>query len=142
MRCGHVPRGAIVMYRECRRGCNPRVAQVVTRDYLDAMRTVGIKQLKARLSEYVRAVKQGETFLVTDRDAVVAELRPPGSPLHTNTHRNSADAILADAAAAGEVTMAASTKVGWRWEPTGIGLSRETASRLISDLRDDRESVD
>jgi antitoxin (DNA-binding transcriptional repressor) of toxin-antitoxin stability system len=40
------------------------------------MRVVGIKELKARLSEYVRAVKAGETVLVTERDEVVAEQRP------------------------------------------------------------------
>lgn len=41
------------------------------------MRTVGIKLLKNRLSEYVRAAAAGETVLVTDRDRVVAELVPP-----------------------------------------------------------------
>jgi antitoxin (DNA-binding transcriptional repressor) of toxin-antitoxin stability system len=39
------------------------------------MKVVGVKQPKARLSEYVRLVKAGETILVTDRDDVVAELR-------------------------------------------------------------------
>jgi antitoxin (DNA-binding transcriptional repressor) of toxin-antitoxin stability system len=43
------------------------------------MRTVGIRELKNRLSEYVRLVRQGEEVLVTDRGVVVAELRPPGS---------------------------------------------------------------
>jgi prevent-host-death family protein len=32
------------------------------------MRTVGIKVLKNRLSEYLRLVASGETILVTDRD--------------------------------------------------------------------------
>lgn len=41
------------------------------------MRSVGIKVLKNRLSEYVRAAAAGETVLVTDRDRVVAELVPP-----------------------------------------------------------------
>jgi antitoxin (DNA-binding transcriptional repressor) of toxin-antitoxin stability system len=41
------------------------------------MRTVGLKVLKNRLSEYIRLVVGGETILVTDRDRVVAELRPP-----------------------------------------------------------------
>ena len=41
------------------------------------MRTVGLKVLKNRLSEYIRLVASGETVLVTDRDRVVAELRPP-----------------------------------------------------------------
>ena len=41
------------------------------------MRAIGIKQLKDRLSEYVRLAAAGETVLVTDRDRVVAELGPP-----------------------------------------------------------------
>ena len=41
------------------------------------MRSVGIKALKNRLSEYVRLASGGETVLVTKRDKVVAELVPP-----------------------------------------------------------------
>jgi antitoxin (DNA-binding transcriptional repressor) of toxin-antitoxin stability system len=41
------------------------------------MRSVGIKVLKNKLSEYVRLAAAGETVLVTDRDRVVAELVPP-----------------------------------------------------------------
>jgi antitoxin (DNA-binding transcriptional repressor) of toxin-antitoxin stability system len=43
------------------------------------MRAVGIRELKNRLSHYVRLVEAGESVLVTDRGTVVAELRPPGS---------------------------------------------------------------
>ncbi len=43
------------------------------------MRSVGLKVLKNRLSEYVRLAAAGETVLVTDRDRVVAELRPPAT---------------------------------------------------------------
>ncbi len=41
------------------------------------MRSVGIKALTNRLSEYVRAAAAGETVLVTDRGQVVAELVSP-----------------------------------------------------------------
>lgn len=41
------------------------------------MKVVGIRELKNRLSEYVRLVRAGEEILVTDRGEVVAELRPP-----------------------------------------------------------------
>ena len=41
------------------------------------MRAVGIKELKNRLSEYVRIAQAGESVLVTDRGRVVAELVPP-----------------------------------------------------------------
>jgi len=42
------------------------------------MREVGIRELKNRLSEYVRLVRAGEVVMVTDRGEVVAELCPPG----------------------------------------------------------------
>jgi antitoxin (DNA-binding transcriptional repressor) of toxin-antitoxin stability system len=41
------------------------------------MKVVGIKQLKNKLSEYVKLAAQGEVVLVTDRGDVVAELRAP-----------------------------------------------------------------
>lgn len=41
------------------------------------MKTVGLRELKNRLSEYVRHVRNGETVTVTDRGEVVAELVPP-----------------------------------------------------------------
>ena len=42
------------------------------------MKAVGIRELKARLSHYLRDVQGGEVVLVTDRGRVVAELRRPG----------------------------------------------------------------
>lgn len=42
-----------------------------------AMRSVGLKTLNSKLSEYVRIAAAGETVLVTNRDRVVAELGPP-----------------------------------------------------------------
>jgi antitoxin (DNA-binding transcriptional repressor) of toxin-antitoxin stability system len=42
------------------------------------MKTVGVRELKNRLSEYLRHVRAGEGILVTDRGEVVAELSPPG----------------------------------------------------------------
>lgn len=42
------------------------------------MKTVGIRDLKNRLSEYIRHVRSGEGVLVTDRGEVVAEINAPG----------------------------------------------------------------
>jgi antitoxin (DNA-binding transcriptional repressor) of toxin-antitoxin stability system len=42
------------------------------------MKSVGVRELKNRLSEYLREVRAGERVLVTDRGEVVAELAPPG----------------------------------------------------------------
>ena len=64
------------------------------------MRSVGLKVLKNKFSEYVRLAAAGETVLVTDRDRVVAELIPPRagrSPLL-------ADATLAEAVRKGWIT--------------------------------------
>jgi antitoxin (DNA-binding transcriptional repressor) of toxin-antitoxin stability system len=43
------------------------------------MKEVGIRELKNRLSEYIRLVREGEVVMVTDRGEVVAELRQPGA---------------------------------------------------------------
>lgn len=43
------------------------------------MKAVGVRDLKAHLSHYLRDVRAGEVILVTDRGRVVAELRAPGA---------------------------------------------------------------
>lgn len=40
------------------------------------MRQVGIAELKARLSEYLRAVRRGETISVLDRETPIARIVP------------------------------------------------------------------
>lgn len=52
--------------------------------------SVGLRELKSRLGEYVRRVRAGETILVTDRGHVVAELAPRGA-----TGAPSEDGLLA-----------------------------------------------
>jgi prevent-host-death family protein len=66
------------------------------------MRAVGIREVKNKLSEYLRIVAQGETVLVTDRGRVVAQLAPPptyGPPAISE------DEALHRLAAAGKVRM-------------------------------------
>jgi antitoxin (DNA-binding transcriptional repressor) of toxin-antitoxin stability system len=43
------------------------------------MKAVGVRELKNRLSAYLREVRGGEEILVTDRGEVVATLRSPGT---------------------------------------------------------------
>jgi antitoxin (DNA-binding transcriptional repressor) of toxin-antitoxin stability system len=64
------------------------------------MRAVGLKILKNKLSEYVRLAARGETVLITDRDAVVAEIVPPRPGRSTMI----ADAWLAEAVRNGWIT--------------------------------------
>ena len=40
------------------------------------MKTAGIKDLKNRLSYYLRKVKKGEKILITDRDQIIATILP------------------------------------------------------------------
>jgi antitoxin (DNA-binding transcriptional repressor) of toxin-antitoxin stability system len=94
------------------------------------MRSVGLKILKNKLSEYVRLAVGGETILITDRDRVVAEIVPPQpgrSPLL-------ADAQLAEA-----------VREGWLTPPVLAGSDPPprkpvlTLRDLMQDLQHDRE---
>jgi prevent-host-death family protein len=43
------------------------------------MIAVGIREIKNRLSEYLRRAREGEVVLITDRGRVVAQLTSPGA---------------------------------------------------------------
>jgi antitoxin (DNA-binding transcriptional repressor) of toxin-antitoxin stability system len=64
------------------------------------MRSVGIKVLKNKLSEYLRLAAGGETVLVTDRDRVIAELIAPREGRSAPV----GDAFLAEAVRRGWLT--------------------------------------
>jgi antitoxin (DNA-binding transcriptional repressor) of toxin-antitoxin stability system len=66
------------------------------------VRTVGLKVLKNKLSEYVRLASQGEVVLIADRDRVVAELVPP----QPGRAEAVADAVLVSLVREGVVTPA------------------------------------
>jgi antitoxin (DNA-binding transcriptional repressor) of toxin-antitoxin stability system len=99
------------------------------------MKVVGIKQLKARLSEYVRLAKAGETVLVTERDEVVAELRPARRQAPIGDRL---DELLDALAASGEITRAAQPTADWTWRSRGLGLPSGGAQALLDELREDR----
>jgi antitoxin (DNA-binding transcriptional repressor) of toxin-antitoxin stability system len=101
------------------------------------MKTVGVKQLKARLSEYLRLVRSGEVVLVTDRDEVVAELRPTSRQLPVPA---GSDEVLQGLAERGEVTRAVREKGAWTWRVRGLGLPSGTADALLDDVRADRSA--
>jgi prevent-host-death family protein len=65
------------------------------------MSTVGIKELKNRLTQYIRRTKQGEEIIVTERGKPVAVLTPVGATRHVET----LEAKLARLAARGVVTL-------------------------------------
>ncbi|MEX0691301.1 MAG: type II toxin-antitoxin system Phd/YefM family antitoxin [Gemmatimonadales bacterium] len=93
------------------------------------MRTVGIKVLKNKLSEYIRLVATtGETVLVTDRDRVVAELNPPGTRQSVT-----GDPVLDNLVRRGLLIPA--TKTGTP-PPTGLGIM--SLEELLKGLDEDR----
>ena len=93
------------------------------------MKAVGIRELKNKLSEYVRLVREGEAVLVTDRGAVVAELRPPG-----DTPIESADPIIEFLARRGNVTIGAPNKPDlYPTLPSLVPVG--TAQRLLDEER-------
>lgn len=99
------------------------------------MRAVGIKQLKARLSEYVRLARAGETILVSDRDDVVAELGPVR---HQRSAPESTEAILESLAERGLLTRASQPRKGWSWSAPSLGLLPQVSRELLDELREDR----
>ncbi len=103
------------------------------------MKVVGVKELKARLSAYLREVRRGEVVLVTDRDEVVAELRAarrgPGA-------WDDVEAALDAMAEAGEVVRPRVEKQGWSWKPVGLGLPRGTAARMLEEARAEHGAED
>ena len=56
------------------------------------MQRVGIADLKARLSEYLRAVRRGETIAVLDRDTPIAQITPYQERPALRVRKPSADA--------------------------------------------------
>jgi antitoxin (DNA-binding transcriptional repressor) of toxin-antitoxin stability system len=99
------------------------------------VKSVGIRQLKARLSEYVRLARSGELILVTDREEIVAELGPVR---HQAPEPRTLAASLERLAHQGQLTRAGESKEGWAWSPRGLGLAPETVDRLLDDARQDR----
>jgi len=92
------------------------------------MRTVGIRELKARLSAVLREVQRGDVVLVTDRGRVVAELRAPGAAGPASMARGAGG--LARLARAGHLRVA---------EPSGAPYPRSpinSPSGLAQELLD------
>jgi prevent-host-death family protein len=94
------------------------------------VKIAGIRELKARLSMYLREVQAGEVILVTDRGRVVAEVRPPDSKERA---ASPSDLRLRQMVENGSVRPATPAQRGVRlwanWK--GLGLPKGTAQRLL-----------
>ena len=108
------------------------IDEVAIGRYLHRMRSVGIKVLNSRLSEYVRLAASGETILVTDRDRVVAEL----GPLRETRSPILADAFLADAVRSGVLTPPTLTGSGPPPKPAPVAPLDEVLAELDRNRRD------
>jgi antitoxin (DNA-binding transcriptional repressor) of toxin-antitoxin stability system len=97
------------------------------------MKTIGVRDLKARLSQILREVQDGETVLVTDRGRVVAELRKPDGGTFADSK---VDRELARLAASGEMRLAERPK--FRYPVSPISLPDGTAQELLDATREDR----
>jgi len=93
------------------------------------MRSVGVKVLKNKLSEYVRLAASGETVLVTDRDRVVAELIAP---------REGRAPVLADAFLAGAVRQGWLTPPSFRDGQAPPRLPVASLAEVLGELATDR----
>jgi prevent-host-death family protein len=52
------------------------IAEMTIYGHNEAMKKVGVADLKSRLSEYLRAVRRGETIAVLDRQTPIAQIVP------------------------------------------------------------------
>jgi len=94
------------------------------------MKRVGLRELKNRLSEYVREVRSGECVLVTDRGEVVAELIPSGQ----GTDKRRALSELVVFARRGELTLGA-PNAGALYPKLAPLLKRHRALELLDEER-------
>lgn len=95
------------------------------------MKTVAVKTLKNRLSEYLRLVHDGEALAVTRRGVVIARLVPP------DVGGESPEEALGRLARAGEVRLGKPNRADLYPAPPGL-LSDEAIRAALDWVRGDR----
>lgn len=87
--------------------------------------TVGIRDLKAQLSEYLRHVKSGETVIITEHGRAIGRIVPEPESIENRMQR-----------------LMESGEIQWNgesvpsFEPVGINRGNVLLSDLISELRE------
>lgn len=89
------------------------------------MRTVGMKTLKSKLSECVRAAAAGDTVVITDRGRKVAQLIPMPQPI---------ESVIEQGIREGWITPADRSKP----LPPRRPIKGLTLEKLLADLDEDR----
>jgi antitoxin (DNA-binding transcriptional repressor) of toxin-antitoxin stability system len=98
------------------------------------MKAVGVRDLKAHLSRYLRDVGAGEVLLVTDRGRVVAELR---APVETDWQETELERRLRRLGERTPLVVGEAHDPGaYRVSP--VGAVRGTARTLLAEERDER----
>ncbi|MDO8730978.1 MAG: type II toxin-antitoxin system prevent-host-death family antitoxin [Actinomycetota bacterium] len=92
---------------------------------------VGIRELKAHLSHYVKRASRGETIRVTDRGRTAAVLTPPTQDLELPEG-------LARGIREGWITSAQSRGPLAEYFPTATLPAGETSLQIIQEDREDR----
>jgi len=92
------------------------------------IKTVGVKELKNKLSAYLREVRQGTRVLVADRDTVIAALQEPG-----DVFEQALDSTLAAWLERGVVSLPSAPKEPL--PPSPVRLADGTASHLLDEIR-------
>ena len=100
------------------------------------MRTAGVRELKNRISAYLRMVAEGETVLVTDRGRVVAQILPP--PVYHGLPHASEQAALERLARTGRVRMGAGVPPSAQAIALPVPSERLDAAALLAEVRSDR----
>lgn len=97
------------------------------------MRTVGVRELKNRLSEYLHLVRAGEEILVTDRDEVIAEITLPRTLSSFEKKHPRLAALIREGKATGGGRNAASL-----YPRMKRLLRTHTAAELLDESREER----
>lgn len=96
------------------------------------MKAVAVRELKNRLSAYLREVTAGEIVLVTDRGQVIAELRRPTS----ETQLSATEIALERLVSAGTLTLGLpQDPKAYRSPPIAL---RGNSQALLDDERSER----
>lgn len=109
----------------------------MTKKKAPSIKTAGIREFRAKLSQYVRDVRQGDSVQVTDRGQVVACLVPPErvaeadlTPVERARRR-----MLAD----GFFSRLGTQDKGPLPPASGLGLSDEEFEEVMDFVRGDRD---
>jgi antitoxin (DNA-binding transcriptional repressor) of toxin-antitoxin stability system len=100
------------------------------------MKTAPVRELKNRLSSFLRLVKAGETILVTEHGRVIAELRQPDSVGREGPGRN--EQIISGLEQAGRLHRAA--RAGSAVALLDLAADRKPPDwrKVLADVRADR----